>query len=265
MYSEGKNLPKVSCLMVTADRPDLCRRAIRCYNRQTYKNKELVVVDDGETDLATVLSEVPDDELTYLRLPGSSNYVLGKLRNIALDTASGDIFTQWDDDEWYHPERIEKQVEVLLEGYEACCLQATLMHISDKEFFAHPYIGLLKKGVPGSIMHFASEDIRYPELKRAEDSIYLDKWLQKDYTTLSTNQAYLFIRCFHGENTWEKEHFLTRMRNTIPDTLSYLWYRFVRRNIFLHPRFNLENKAREAFQLYLEDSKELELLETTSS
>lgn len=265
MYSEGNKLPKVSCLMVTADRPDLCRRAILCYNRQTYENKELVVVDDGETDLTPVLSGVPAEELTYLRLTDSSDYVLGKLRNIALDTATGDIFTQWDDDEWYHPERIEKQVDVLLQGYDACCLQATLMHISDEEFFNHPYIGLLKKGVPGSIMHFANSDIRYPELKRAEDSIYLDKWYEKEYTTLSSEEAYLFIRCFHGDNTWEKKHFLTRMRNTIPDTLFYLYYRFVRRNIFLHPRFQLGEKAREAFQLYLKDSKELELLETTSS
>ena len=265
MYSERKNLPKVSCLMVTADRPDLCRRAIRCYNRQTYTNKELVVVDDGNTDLTPVLSSVPDDELTYLRLTGGSNFVLGKLRNIALDTASGDIFTQWDDDEWYHPERIEKQVEILLEGYDACCLEATLMHISDEEFFNHPYIGHLRKGVPGSIMHYASEDIRYPELKRAEDSIYLEKWLKKEYTMLSREKAYLFIRCFHGENTWGKKHFLTRMRNNIPDTLSYLWYRFVRKNIFLHPRFNLNEKAKEAFRLYLEDSRELELLETAAS
>ena len=265
MQLNGKNLPKVSCLMVTADRPNLCRRAIRCYNHQTYSNKELIVVDDGKQDLSKVLSEVPEEELTYLRLSSDSDYVLGKLRNMALDAATGDMFTQWDDDEWYHPERIEKQVEVLLEGYDACCLQATLMHISDAEFFNHPYIGYLKKGVPGSIMHYAYSDIRYPEIRRAEDSIYLDKWLERKYTTLPSSKAYLFIRCFHGDNTWEKKHFLTRMRNTIPDTITYLWYRYIRGDIFLHPRFDIESKAKEAFQLYLEDSRELELLESNIS
>jgi glycosyltransferase involved in cell wall biosynthesis len=256
------DLPKVSCLMVTANRRDLCRRSIRCYNRQTYPNRELVVVDDGEQDLTPALKAVPDDELVYVPLdPDPSNF-LGRLRNVTLEAANGEILTQWDDDDWYHPERIEKQARVLQNGYDACCLYGALMHIDSEKYVDHPYVGYLEDGVPGSIMHRRSQTIRYPEIRRAEDTVYLDEWRAKRYTMLPGSEAHLFIRCFHGSNTWEKKHFLTRMRNTVPDALAYVWHRFVRGDLFQHPRFHLTDEARRAFEMYLNDSRDLDLLET---
>jgi glycosyltransferase involved in cell wall biosynthesis len=249
--------------MVTADRLHLCRRAIRCYNRQTYAPRELVVVDDGTQDLALALAEVPSDELVYVKLPRRPENVLGRLRNVALEHATGAFLVQWDDDDWYHRRRIERQVRVLQRGHDACSLHGALMHIDAERLLAHPYVGTLRKGVPGSIMHRRSARIRYPELRRAEDSVYLDAWREQRYATLPASEAHLFIRCFHGRNTWDKHHFLTRMRNTIPDALAYVWHRFVRRDLFAHPRFRLDARARAAFRTYLHDSVDLGLLDAS--
>ena len=253
--------PVVSCLMVTADRPRLCRRAIRCYNRQTYAPRELVVVDDGTRDLALVLADVPSDELVYVKLARRPENVLGRLRNVALKHATGTFLVQWDDDDWYHHRRIEQQVRVLQQGHDACSLYGVLMHVDAERLRAHPYVGLLRHGVPGSIMHRRSAAIRYPEMRRAEDSVYLDAWRARRYAMLPQSEAHLFIRCFHGRNTWDKRHFLTRMRNTIPDALAYVWYRFVQRDLFAHPRFRLDARARAAFRTYLHDSVDLGLLD----
>jgi hypothetical protein len=98
-------------------------------------------------------------------------------------------------------------------------------------------------------------------MRRAEDSVYLDAWREKRYALLDAPDTYhLFIRCFHGANTWEKHHFLTRMRNTVPDALKYVWYRYVRGDLFEHPRFQLSDDAWAAFERYLEESEELGLL-----
>lgn len=253
--------PLVSCLMVTADRPQLMRRSIRCYDRQTYPNRELVVIDDGETNLAPILDDLPEDEVTYVTLDPEVDHVLGTLRNVALDEASGAYLTTWDDDDWYHRTRIKRQAAVLEHGADACVLQGTLIHLDTPEYFCHPYIGLLDGGVPGSIMHRQDEEARYPEMSRAEDTVYLDHWLEQDYRLLPKSESHLFIRCFHGDNTWERKHFLTRMRNTPRDALAYVWHRYVRGDLFQHRRFQISDAAWDAFETYLRDSAELDLFQ----
>ena len=259
---DSSDTPLVSCLMVTADRLELCRRSIRCYNNQTYANKELIVVDDGEQDLGPVLADIPADEVTYAKLDPADDNVLGALRNVALERANGEFVTQWDDDDWYHEERVERQAAALMEGNDACCLHGSLMHIDDPEYMYMPYIGTLENGVPGTVMHRRNEEIRYPEMRRAEDSVFIEAWRDKRYVQLPNDQSHLFIRCFHGSNTWEKKHFLTRMRNTPSDFLLYGYYRFIKRDLASHPRFQLSDTALRAFKTYIRDSVELDLFDT---
>jgi glycosyltransferase involved in cell wall biosynthesis len=252
--------PLVSCLAVTANRPALLRRAVRCFNRQTYPHRELVVLDDGDADLSPALQDVPSEQLRYHRIPRQPENVLGALRNRTLDLAEGTYLAQWDDDDWYHADRLAVQVAALEEGADACALAATLMHLGTEGFLLHPYVGHLKGGVPGTIVHRRDDALRYPAQRRAEDSVYLDAWRAHRYVELPDTHAHLFIRTFHGANTWEVSHFHRRLRNSPARLASYAWYRWVRRDLFAHPRFRLSEAAREAFELYLEDSFELGLL-----
>jgi glycosyltransferase involved in cell wall biosynthesis len=245
--------------MVTANRKALARRAVHCFTRQSYANRELVVIDDGEEDLSELLEAIPPDRLIYRRIPRAAENVLGRLRNVALDTARGALMAQWDDDDWYHPDRLIHQVAAILGGADACCLAGTLMHLDDPAWFHRPYVGLLKDGVPGSIVHRRDPAIRYPEQRRAEDSRFLDAWLERPYAQLSRDHAHLFIRCFHGANTWEQRHFLTRMRNTPRDSIEYVLRRATG-TLDRHSRFRLSEAERAAFGLYLNESRALGLL-----
>jgi glycosyltransferase involved in cell wall biosynthesis len=246
------NMPKVSCLMVTANRKNLFRRSLLCFKNQTYPNRELVIVDDGEQDLWPVMADFPEDKMTYLNL-------LGYLRNVALNAASGEFVTQWDDDDWYHPDRIRAQAEVLLKGYDMCCLSSTLVHIDTDSFFNHPFVSFFRRGVPGSIMHRRDSSITYPELPLREDSVFLKEWLRRHHFKLPESYAYLFIRCYHGQNSWDKRHFLARIRSSTPDWLSFLWHSYVRGDVFQHRRFRLDEKSSTAFRIFLENSKAVDL------
>ena len=253
--------PKVSCLMVTANRKALCRRAVRCYLHQTYPNKELVVLNNGSEDLEDILVDVPTTELRYVHIERTPGLFIGGLRNQSLEMAGGTyIIPQWDDDDWYHPDRIQKQVDILNQGYDACTLKATLMHLDQEPYIIQPYYGILPKGVPPTLMHRLDLSIEYPNLRRTSDSYYLSAWQAKKHALLPVDQAYLYIRCFHGTNLWGVDHFLRRMRNNIPDLVAYGWYRYIRRDLFNHPRFRLDKNATEAFKLFYQDSKELDLL-----
>ena len=251
---------KVSCVMVTADRIKLCARSVWCYQQQTYSNKELVVLDNGNESMAALLKQLPADEVRYKKINRTPDLVLGDLRNTALNMATGSlIIPQWDDDDWYHPQRIQRQVEILEQGHDACALAGTLMHVNQHPFTDRPYIGLLRNGVPPTIMHRRDDTIRYPSLPRTEDTVYVNAWLKKSYVQLPEEASYLYIRAFHGANTWEVDHFLRRMRNTPTDSLRFAWYKYVRRNLFAHPRFQLTAEMQAAFAQYIEDSRRLEI------
>lgn len=251
--------PKVSCLTVTADRKHLMKRAVQCFQNQTYENKELVIIDDGQQDLGDILTDLPADQVKYVKLEKKPENTLGKLRNRSLDEANGEFLVQWDDDDWYHPERIAIQARALMDGYDACCLSGALMHLDEEPYMQHPYVGYLPDGIPGSIMHRANTDIRYPHTRRAEDTVYLNEWMEKRYLQLPDDYSHLFIRCYHGNNTWEKDHFLRRIRNNPKDAILYAWYKIIKGDLFAHPRFRLTEKQKEAFDMYLDDSQNLNL------
>ena len=245
--------------MVTANRKALAARAVRCFEQQTYANRELIVIDDGEEDYSDLFRTLPPSQIRYIRdIP--KGQVLGRLRNIALDAARGDYLIQWDDDDWYHPDRIRIQAKTLAKGYDACCLSASLMHLNDPQFRDLPFIGSLPDGIPGSIMHVRSADIRYPEYEKAEDTLYLKSWMSRRYTKLPPEFAHLFMRCFHGANTWERNHFHRRLRNSFPKAVRYYWYTLIIRDLRRHPAFRLPEASQQAFSAYTGLSEALGLL-----
>lgn len=254
--------PLVSCLMVTANRSKLAARSIACLKAQTWTNWELILLDDGEEDYTPLLEGIPEERVTYLKMQKKPELVLGHLRNLTLDHAKGTYVAQWDDDDWYHPERLRIQVETLEQGADACCIQAALMHLDTPEFIQHPYVGKLKDGVPGSIVHRNDPTLRYPETRRAEDTVFLHAWMKRRYVCLPATYAYLFIRCFHGKNTWEQEHFLRRIRNSPVDALGYVWHSVLRGRVTDHRNFRMSQEARDAFASYMAQSKSLGLVQS---
>ncbi len=260
----SNGIPRVSCLMVTANRKRLAERAVTCFVNQTYPNRELVIIDDGKEDYTPLFHGIDPRDVTYVRIPRTSRLVLGTLRNIALEHARGEYLVQWDDDDWYHPERIARQVSCLDQGYDACCLSASLMHLDNQDFFSLPYIGYLPNGIPGSIMHRRSKTIRYPEYRRAEDTVYLKQWMKRRYIKLPEIHAGLFIRCFHGTNTWEEDHFIRRIRNSPASWVNYMYHKFLRGDLSGHPRFRLPSHLRSAFEQYVEESRSLNLFTTNT-
>lgn len=254
------SFPRVSCLMVTANRKKIAERSILCFKRQTYPNKELIIIDDGEEDYRDILTGIPQSDLRYIRVPKDDHLRLGGLRNLSLEAAEGDFLVQWDDDDWYHDDRITLQAKVLQNGFDACCLSYSLIHIQDGEFKDTPFIGSLTHGIPGSIMHISSDEIYYPNYPKAEDTVYLNQWKKKKYTIMPKDMAYLFIRCYHGSNTWNAEHFKRRIRNSPYRFLTYIWYRYAKKELIKHPYFRMEGNLKVSVDQYFADSESLGII-----
>lgn len=99
----------VSCVMPTWNRRPFVRAAIQCFLEQTYENRELVIVDDGDD---RILDLVPDDQrIRYV--PSNRRLVTGAKRNLCNELAQGEIICHFDDDDWSAPTRLQDQVDRL--------------------------------------------------------------------------------------------------------------------------------------------------------
>ncbi len=251
--------PLVSCLMVTQNRAQLARRAIKCFADQTWNNRELVIVDDGDENYSEILESYRNQyAIHYHRVERNEQRNLGSLRNLSLELASGDWCAQWDDDEWYHEERLAAQMRSAEhQDLDGVLLRSTLMHLDTPEYVRHPYRAELRSGTPGTILHKRTT-VRYPDLRKREDSVFRDRLARTiRLGIVEQPHSHLVIRCFHGANTWDERHFRRRLRRTFVDRLDFLRAKYIRGDLFTHPRFHLTAKEREAVDRFFQDSLEL--------
>ena len=91
--------------------------AIESIRRQSWRNLELIVVDDCSTDDTASIAEslaAADPRLLVLRQPVNKGAYAA--RNAGLARASGDYVTVHDADDWAHPRRLEYQARAMEAG-----------------------------------------------------------------------------------------------------------------------------------------------------
>jgi glycosyltransferase involved in cell wall biosynthesis len=93
------------------------RRALDSVRRQTYAPAEIFVVDDGSMDKTLeILQEEYGDIVTLMN---QSRGGPAKARNAAMRAAGSEFLAYLDADDWWEPEKLERQVATLREHPEA--------------------------------------------------------------------------------------------------------------------------------------------------
>ncbi len=113
--------PLVSVIIPTYKRePEFVLRAIRSVSGQTYKNIEIIVVDDSPTEYSLRESvkeniiNLEDDRIIYIQNPENIGGALS--RNVGIERAQGEYITFLDDDDEYLSDKIETQLKFMLEN-----------------------------------------------------------------------------------------------------------------------------------------------------
>jgi glycosyltransferase involved in cell wall biosynthesis len=112
-----KTNPSVVAILLTADRPEMTRRAVECFRAQTYENKRLIIIDTGQSrnDGHVYIGRAGQKDRERLLWNPSAGETIGELRNMAIRQSQRavDICVHWDSDDWSHPNRIAEQVALL--------------------------------------------------------------------------------------------------------------------------------------------------------
>lgn len=104
--------PSVSVVIPTRDRPDCLAEAIASVLRQRYPVLEIIVVDDVSQDPAAIRSAIGSDPRVRL-IRNERSLGGGGTRNRGVASATGDLVAFLDDDDLWHPEKLERQVATL--------------------------------------------------------------------------------------------------------------------------------------------------------
>jgi glycosyltransferase involved in cell wall biosynthesis len=99
--------PLVSCIIPVFNGERFLAEAIQSILGQTYKNLEVIVVDDGSTDGTADVVAGFGDAVTYVR---QENAGPSTARNRGIQEAHGEFIAFLDADDVWHAEKLEKQL-----------------------------------------------------------------------------------------------------------------------------------------------------------
>ncbi len=205
----GPPLPLVTAIMPTRERPEFALQAVRYFLAQDYPNKELVVLEDGTPTLA---GRLPDDPRIRYVATGVARRSIGAMRNEACRLAHGDIVAHWDDDDWYGPERLTRQVAAIRAGEaDITALRGSLMlDLAAWRFWrCRPDLHrrLFVRDVHGGTLvyrHRVWEDkAHFPDRSLAEDAVFLDQAVRRGARLRAVEAEGIFVYLRHGANAWQ--------------------------------------------------------------
>lgn len=112
--------PLVSVIITTYKRPSMLKRAIKSVLNQSYKDIELIIVDDNnpETQGRKETEIIMNEFKLFLNIKyvkHTKNLNGAAARNTGIRSSKGEIICFLDDDDWYLKEKIKKQVNYLIQ------------------------------------------------------------------------------------------------------------------------------------------------------
>lgn len=130
------NQPLVSVIMPVYNAGEFLVEAIESILKQTYRNFELLIVDDGSTDnswnMIKKYKKMYPKKIRIYHLAKQTNYAGNGAVNYGLQFAKGEFIVRMDADDVSLPQRLEKQVDFMLHNPKVILL-GTQAQVIDKK------------------------------------------------------------------------------------------------------------------------------------
>lgn len=178
---------------------DLMKRYFDSLNHQTYKDFEVIIIDDASTDgsYQKLKEYAAHSVLNITLLEQEKNNGPGAARNYGITAAQGEWITFIDNDDWVDSDFLE-QINLVIENYSTNCVifDYYIQRGDKRSVVASMYAGNegilrlsdalrnVRNHSVGKVYRLTEElrQIRFPELQRCEDVAYVCRAIAKSGT-----------------------------------------------------------------------------------
>jgi alpha-1,3-rhamnosyltransferase len=117
---------KISVIIPSYNHAQYLERAVMSVYAQTYQEFQLIVIDDGSSDLSVQVLESLRDRLGFVLLTQKNHGVCKTLNRAIKEAAEGEYIAVLASDDFWHPDKLRLQVDALNAnpGSEFCFSQA---------------------------------------------------------------------------------------------------------------------------------------------
>lgn len=191
-------------------------KAITSICNQTYRNLQIIIIDDCSTDnTVSVVEKLAKIDNRILLLKNNINSKIVKTLNFGLKYAKGDYIARMDGDDTCTPERLEKQLKFLLENPEYSLVSSHVNTIDENDVL----IGKLEMPTDQSsisknlkysspVLHIwlAKSEVYkklegYREIPGAEDYDFLLRMYTENFKFTNLNSFEYSVRIRDGNTT----------------------------------------------------------------
>lgn len=244
----------ISVIITTYKRPTNLDRAIKSVLAQTYKDWELIVVDDNNEDTEyrketeqLMATYIDCSKINYLKHKKNKNGAAA--RNTGLQFATGEIITFLDDDDYYMPNRLEILSKLLFENSEYDCIYSGVaisenggfLEVRNANKSGNLLIDTLCHDtcwVTGSNLFFSAKSIKMlgsfdESFVRHQDTEFMCRFFLNGYKILACSDYLVVKNQDDRKNDVDvdkqivtKTHFLNKFKNSIdPKDWNYINYK----------------------------------------
>ncbi|MFC3094619.1 glycosyltransferase [Alteromonas sediminis] len=200
--------------------PEHIKQSIEGILKQTYKNFEFIIIDDGSNEeTKQILQHYASRDSKIILLTNDKNYGVGYSLNKGLETAKGEFFARNDADDISRPERLKILVEHMANNphLTLCGSDVEYIDMEGKIIGSHPISEdseLLKAELllnsrictPSTIVRTRAikEVGGFPQVRNAEDYLLFLKLIEKGYLFGGLRKSLLSYRI--NENSLTRKH-----------------------------------------------------------
>lgn len=122
--------PKISCIMPAYNAGKYLKVAIDSILNQTFKDFELIIINDGSSDnTEDIILSYNDSRIVYIK--NERNLKLMKTLNKGIDKAKGEFISRMDSDDQAHPSLFEKELQEFEKHPDAGIVNILTNHMSE--------------------------------------------------------------------------------------------------------------------------------------
>lgn len=235
-----KSTPKVSIIMPCYNSEKYIEKAIQSVLEQTYRNFELIIIDDDSTDKTWEIIEqyAKKDFRVICTKKDENEKGISKSMNKGIEMARGKYITRMDSDDIIIPEKIFRQVQFLdkNEEYGVCSVNIAMMdnlgniyneNVYPEQKVPSEWTFLWTNPVPNAPCMYRTSiikgnNITFSNLRTAEDYDFLEKLITKTKVYMINLPLYYYR--YNEKSTYNKNRIET-FKNSL--NISKRYYREV--------------------------------------